>query len=113
MKKVKEKIFIFISISFLLAIFINGYFVDKRQFKEEINGLVLQKRTGSRGSVILLIKKNGTFDPVEYSFGGRGIYENIAIGDSISKSSKSYLLYLFRGNKQGRNLVDSIEVYHW
>lgn len=109
---IREKIAISLFLLFLLIAFINGFFIDKTDFKEQINGIVLNKTTGSKGSVILNLKRKPMNDSIRYSFGGRQIYEKIKIGDSIVKPSNTYSLYLFKNFNSKYLLVDSMEIYH-
>ncbi len=87
--------------------------MDKRHFEEQINGLVLEKSEGSRGSVILCIKPSSDLDSIEFSFGGYELYSSIQIGDSVVKKRNSYSLYLYKKKKYTYELYDSIEIYHW
>jgi len=108
-----RKIYIIFIITFFAAIFINGFFIGKQRFKEQINGIVLKKREGSKGSVVLLIKPSTNLDSFEYIFGGRQIYDAIQIGDSIVKNRNSYTLYLYKKENNNYGLTDSMEISHW
>ena len=53
--KNKEKILLAFGILLILVLFINGFFISKEEYSKEINGVILSKKIGSKGSVILYL----------------------------------------------------------
>lgn len=78
--------------------------MDKKQFKDHINGIVLSKKDGSKGSYTLLI--GNSFDSTHHVFNGMQLFDIIRNGDSIDKTKNSYFLSLYRKNQ----FIDSFKI---
>ena len=111
--KAKEKIILAFGVTLILILFINGFFINNKEYTEKINGIVLGKKIGSKGSVILYLRNLKISDSIRYSFGGRRLFDNISIGDSILKKENTYLLFLYKKRETMYILSDSIEINHW
>ncbi|MFT3680343.1 MAG: hypothetical protein QM791_08705 [Ferruginibacter sp.] len=109
----RDSIFITIVLLLFTGIFINGLLIDKRVYRQEVKGILLNKKKGSRGSVILYLQ-TVKHDSIRYSYGGiLSIYDNLDKGDSVSKPANSYMLSVFKKNNKQYLLYWAAEVYHW
>jgi hypothetical protein len=109
-----EKILIAASISLILLLFINGFFVDRRKYIMKVDGIVSGKVKGSKGSIILQLKKKESLDSTKFWFSAdTPTYSEIEIGDSVVKPSNSYFLFLYKKDNFKFHFVDSIEIHHW
>lgn len=88
----------------IVGLSIRGYFMDKKQFKGNINGIVITKQDGSKGSFTLSIRHS--FDSSNHVFNGMEFFDVINVGDSIQKNGNSYFVNLYRKNK----FIDSFKI---
>lgn len=109
------KIFITLFIIFLIGLFVRGFYLDKKMLKISVNGIVTEKRKGSKGSQIVDIRNSMTnsitellFPPFDKTY----FFDKVNVNDSVFKYPNSYFVSFYRKGEK-YVLVDSFEVYHY
>lgn len=111
-----HKILLSIFIIFIISLFLRGCYLDKNTLRTSSTGFVIDKRTGSKGSHLILIKNlvNDSITKFDFPpYDNALFFDRININDSIYKYSGSYFVSFYRKFDSGFELVDSFEVYHY
>lgn len=110
----KEKVFVVLFVAFMIVLFMHAFYKSQAEFAKSINGLIIDKKKGSKGSLVVTInnslnnqKEKYIFTPTEETW--KSIFSN----DSISKIEYSYsvIFYTFNGTKYA--IKDTLELYHY
>lgn len=92
-------IIVAVFMSSILYINLEEYYLEKNLFESSINSKILKVEYKGRGGYIYSYK-NGSFSGDYFSMSR--LTQFLKVGDSISKSSKSWNLKTFKKDKRGR-----------
>ena len=120
-KKEKKKLYIFISvvILFLAFIFIRSAYLYKIEFEEKVEGILKDKKIGSRGVFTIKIYNSQYSSSSKYSYHNRydddniAVYEKLKIGDSLFKPFNSHIVNIYRKRKDTYIFFDSFNIKVW
>ena len=109
----KNWIYIFLIIIFFVTAFVWGYHLDKRNFKEKIEGILISKSKGSKGSYNIHLYNSKTKSNTKRNYTKFSTFEMLVIGDSIVKDHNSYFLKVYSKKNNIYYFKDSFEIGHW
>jgi hypothetical protein len=95
---------------FLAAIFIPAHFREKADYKERVEGILKDKKDGSRGFYYLYIFDKNQNKTIERSYNRMSTFDTLKIGDSVIKNANSWHIQVYRNSGNGYQFVDSFGI---
>ena len=114
-KKEKKKLYIFIAfiVLFFAFVFIRAAYLERIQFEEKVEGILLDKKKGSRGSYIIKVFAIKSNNNMEYVYNKFSNYGKLEIGDSIFKNFNSHIVNVYRKKNGTYIFFHSFSISRW
>lgn len=112
-EKKKAKIFIVFAILFFLFLFLRGCYLDYRDYENKVEGILLEKIKGSRGSYTIRVHNWNSGVISEYHYNRLANYDLLQLGDSLFKDFKSHTVNVYRREHNSFLFVKSFSIKRW
>jgi hypothetical protein len=109
----KQWIFLCLAIMFIIILFIRGWYLDNKRIEDKIEGILLSKSPGNRGSFTIYLYNSATKTNTKHVYNKLSIFEKLVIKDSIFKNNNSPFLKVFRKKNDLYHFVDSFDISRW
>lgn len=120
-KKEKRTLLIFgaVGILVLAFLFIRTAYLYKIEFEEKVEGIVQDKRMGSKGVFTIEVYNSKNASLSKYGYHNKydddnvAVYDKLKIGDSLFKHSNSHIVSIYRKRKDVYVFFDSFNIKVW
>lgn len=114
-KKEKRTLIIFVIVGILVIafLFLRGAYLERIQFEEKVEGILLYKKKGSRGSYIIKVFDIKSNNNLEYVYNNFSNYGKLEIGDSIFKDFNSHIVNIYRKKNGTYIFFHSFSISRW